>query len=300
MLTTRLSNAQQRRDKLNNCLNALWNRPQFAQELFRLHQTAPIHRPAHAIGPHVAWGRGFFGETLLADAQKLQQTTCLVPGDRKEAALFGLAADALKASPRSTLLSIGGISSARTAGFAQIAALFRARFTLWEPDPLLIAKFLYEIEINALQPTLDVDIHPEFYLLRRQDKVPARASSSLRAYLQERGQYSAPFRFDFGEKTRQASDLTVGFAWIEPKGSSLRICARLIPTLAEGAIVALRLGVEDSEKTWQRLARLCRATKRVPFALPSGQVHTSNSIKRAAGAAWVALVPVAQISGVEV
>ncbi len=261
-----------------------------------MHRAAPKHRPAHYMGGQIAWGRGFFGEAFIADLTKPLQVASLLAIDRKEAALFGLAACALTKSPAKTILSIGGESSAITQGLAHLAAIYSAKFALFEPDTLHIAKFLYELELNAIHGDLDCEIVLKFLGNTRDKGASTCDSPNLLAYLRARGRLPTAPQLDrlCFRAVNVQEELIKGAAlvWIEPKGSSRAIAEHLLPKLSEDALVLMRLdpqNVGGMQKA--HFLRACHASGRSLYSLPSGRKCVEGDIPHAAGATWLALVP---------
>lgn len=281
-----------------NSLYRHWNTPKFAKEVFSLHQLAPLERSAHNLGSGVIWGRGYFGDWLLAKLAARQQLHALLPFDRNEAALFGLAANAhIKPSK---LVSIGAESSARSQGLARIAHHLGATFALFEPSVVSLSRFFYELGLNALTG-LDLSINTApIKPCGGSAQVRALSDSALANYLQARRALIAKEQLKVLNRPSQWVKQidSAQFVFIEPSQVSLQLAIRLLPVLNSTCIIALRASPESirefaaqGEKTLlERWGRQC-------FVLPEGRSYKLAQLSSTRSVLLLALVHGSQTVG---
>lgn len=283
------------RSGLKNRLSELWNQPAFAQEIFRIHNLGVPSRSVHSLGSGLVWGRGFFGEHLIAELSQNEQLCSILPFDRKEAALFGLAAEALGSSRAPQMLAIGAASSHRSQGFAQLCRIFNATLRVFEPSADLCAKFFCELKLNG-------GVAPGHLMLFQKGLFPApekRAdrpkNSALHRYLKSLGEALDQLPFGKGPLQSKRSDArAIGQAdvvWIESKLDSAQITCQLLPHLPPSTPIVLRIAPLLLQKeAFKRWSLQCIKHKRSPYSLSDGMRRSWQEIKVFQGTLWLAMI----------
>lgn len=273
-----------------NNLHQSWKSAEFARGVFSLHQLSPLERPAHNLGGGVIWGRNYFGDSILAELAARQQVGALLPFDRKEAALFGLAARPGSKAP-AKIVSIGAEASARAQGLARISWYLGAKFALFEPSDVALSKFLFELRLNGLS-SLDLSIGLSPVLSPSPKGGGSDPDSSLASYLRARGalrcgrQLKAALSGDWPDLIADAH-----FVFIEPAHLALQLAIGLLPQLDSECPIVLRAAPKSiSALIDRREERQLRRLGREIFSLPEGQRQRASDLATSRSVLWLALV----------
>ncbi len=282
------------RASLNNRLSELWDQPAFHKEIFRIHNLGAPSRSVHSLGSDLVWGRGFFGEHLIAELSQNEQLCSILPFDRKEAALFGLVAKALGCSKTPQMLAIGAASSLRSQGFAQLCRIFNATLQICEPSADLCAKFLYELELNGgVQPGRLMLFQKELYPASEK-RADRQKKSALHRYLKNRDAFDQlpPRATPFKSEQLDASAFgRADFVWIESKLDSAQITCQLLAHLPQSTPILLRIAPQLLQKEeLERLSLQCIQHRRSPHALSDGMRHSWQGIKACMSTLWLAMI----------
>lgn len=249
-------------------------------------------RTAHGLGDDLVWSRGFFGEHLIAERSQSAQLISFLPFDRKEAALFGLAAERLSCSQKPLLLTIGAASSHRCQGFANLCRIFGATLALHETSDLFCSKFLYELQLNGGIAPGTLELIP---LKLFSSPTKSQSKTPLADYLKKR---QWKFDFPYFEKMRQRSQLTsidalgkCDFVWIESGSESPELACSLLPQLRPSTPILLRIDAKSVEKCKRDLlSSQCAKYHRAPHTLSDGKQRSWQELMAYHNTLWLAIV----------